>query len=505
MLKTRPIKLFFILIILLLIVFSNINLSKITKLEKSIAIEKLSIKNTYSYFDWRDAILDNQGYGVPGNGNGYDWTTSIKDQGEYCSSCTLFAIIGVLESIVKIKEEEPSLDLDFSEQQLLSCYDKNICEKGVDISDILRWIKNNNLEIISESCLRYNPNDIPPCPQNPVECNGYRTAIKDYTIIEDPVNEAIKDLLIEKGPLVVDMLSSNNFKNYDGGIYTKKLGLSSHAVIIVGYDDSQQCWICKNSWGKNWGEDKNGMSWKESSIGGGWFRISYKAAAIDNKVAYIEYDAGSMRSLIVDITTEKKYEKPSIPVDFQCFVAGGKSPYQYHWDFGDGTTSTEKNPIHSYSSIGEYEIILTVNDDDGEEENISKIFIIDNPPTNLNLDGPNSGNINKICYFNATSIDIDQHEIFYKFDWGDGLESDWIGPFESGDNCSLSHSWDKQKSYTVKVKAKDTYDIETDWKILEISMPRIKYLHKLSLKENLFNILLNRMENLQYFFQNICF
>lgn len=37
----------------------------------------------------------------------------------------------------------------------------------------------------------------------------------------------------------------------------------------------------------------------------------------------------------------------------------------YHWDFGNGTTSTEKTPVLSYSKCGIYPITLTVTGVDG--------------------------------------------------------------------------------------------------------------------------------------------
>jgi hypothetical protein len=33
------------------------------------------------------------------------------------------------------------------------------------------------------------------------------------------------------------------------------LPLSAHAVLIIGYDDSVGCFIARNSWGRDWGED----------------------------------------------------------------------------------------------------------------------------------------------------------------------------------------------------------------------------------------------------------
>jgi xanthomonalisin len=37
----------------------------------------------------------------------------------------------------------------------------------------------------------------------------------------------------------------------------------------------------------------------------------------------------------------------------------------WSWSFGDGATSSERNPIHAYPSKGEFEAALTVTDDGG--------------------------------------------------------------------------------------------------------------------------------------------
>jgi len=42
------------------------------------------------------------------------------------------------------------------------------------------------------------------------------------------------------------------------------------------------------------------------------------------------------------------------------FSSDGGSKLTYHWEFGDGTTSAEPNPEHTYTTSGEYQVFLNV-------------------------------------------------------------------------------------------------------------------------------------------------
>jgi TolA-binding protein len=52
-------------------------------------------------------------------------------------------------------------------------------------------------------------------------------------------------------------------------------------------------------------------------------------------------------------------------VFFNAEISGGFSPYNYKWDFGDKSTSTEESPVHAYSSSGKFSVSLTITDDKG--------------------------------------------------------------------------------------------------------------------------------------------
>ncbi len=77
--------------------------------------------------------------------------------------------------------------------------------------------------------------------------------------------------------------------------------------------------------------------------------------------------------------------------------------------------------------------------------------------------GPTVGETGVDYGFSTSTTDPEEDSIFYWFDWGDGTSSGWLGPYGSGDTCTASNSWSDPEAYDVKVKAKDTYDHESDW------------------------------------------
>ena len=52
----------------------------------------------------------------------------------------------------------------------------------------------------------------------------------------------------------------------------------------------------------------------------------------------------------------------------------------YSWDFGDGSSSSATNPEHSYTAAGDWQVTLTVADDDGTTDQSSQWITATNPP-----------------------------------------------------------------------------------------------------------------------------
>jgi hypothetical protein len=97
-----------------------------------------------------------------------------------------------------------------------------------------------------------------------------------------------------------------------------------------------------------------------------------------------------------------------------------------------------------------------------------------NPPSAPDIDGPTSGKEGKEYEYKFKSVDPEGDDIHYCIDWGDGSSEICIGPFPSGSTASARHTWTTQGTYTIKAKAKDIHDAESDWATLEVTIPKNK-------------------------------
>jgi hypothetical protein len=80
------------------------------------------------------------------------------------------------------------------------------------------------------------------------------------------------------------------------------------------------------------------------------------------------------------------------------------------------------------------------------------------PPT-----GPTQCTVGTTYDFTGVSTDPDGDDLYYKWDWGDGINTDWEGPYPSGIPISGNHSWYNGGSYEVKVKVKDPFGAMSEW------------------------------------------
>ena len=98
---------------------------------------------------------------------------------------------------------------------------------------------------------------------------------------------------------------------------------------------------------------------------------------------------------------------------------------------------------------------------------------VNRPPNKPNKpSGQTNGKAGTEYTYFTNTTDPDGDQVYYKWDWGDGSYSDWLGSYASGEEASASHTW-SQGSYNIKVKAKDIRGYESEWSDpLEVSMPK---------------------------------
>jgi len=85
--------------------------------------------------------------------------------------------------------------------------------------------------------------------------------------------------------------------------------------------------------------------------------------------------------------------------------------------------------------------------------------------------GETQGHYGESYEYTFVSNDPESQDIRYYIDWGDGSYEDWIGPYSSGQEITVSHIWAEENTYTIQAKAKDTLDVESQWGTLQVTMP----------------------------------
>ena len=87
-----------------------------------------------------------------------------------------------------------------------------------------------------------------------------------------------------------------------------------------------------------------------------------------------------------------------------------------------------------------------------------------NPPATPSTPSGTTSGYTGISYtYTTATTDPDGDSVYYFFDWGDGSNSGWIGPYTSGYSASASHIWSSSGTYHVRVKAKDVNNAESGW------------------------------------------
>jgi len=122
---------------------------------------------------------------------------------------------------------------------------------------------------------------------------------------------------------------------------------------------------------------------------------------------------------------------------------------------------------------GQFPLYVIVLDNAGNQGLFEKEIFIKNiyGPTIPEISGPTKSSPGKDLTYNIISYDPG-NTISYYIEWGDGESDDWFGSFDSGEEIQQSHSFDSTGTFIVKVKAKNQFDIESEWGTINVRMPK---------------------------------
>ncbi|HQK19814.1 MAG TPA: C1 family peptidase, partial [Polyangiaceae bacterium] len=194
------------------------------------------------------------------NVGGDDWMSPVRDQ-KSCGSCFVFGTLGALESQLKVIAANPWLDVDLSEQSVISCITLGSCANGGTAEEVGNRLKTHGVP--DEACYPYLAEE-GQCSNVCSDWKERRVRIDDWhmSIIPWSVPEIKKQLV--KTPVISQMQIYSDFYGYKSGVYSRSSSAKPdgwHVVTIVGWDDSDNSWIVRNSWGSKWGD-------------GGYFKIT---------------------------------------------------------------------------------------------------------------------------------------------------------------------------------------------------------------------------------------
>lgn len=124
------------------------------------------------------------------------------------------------------------------------------------------------------------------------------------------------------------------------------------------------------------------------------------------------------------------------------FSSSSEFTEEHAWEFGDGKTSSEKDPAHTYEKNGEYTVTLTAKNPNGSHKATQRLTISDLHPPVADFTFENKGK--GLVEFKSTST----HAKEYEWDFGNGKTSRVANP---------AHTYENNGEYNVSLTVKNEY------------------------------------------------
>lgn len=157
---------------------------------------------------------------------------------------------------------------------------------------------------------------------------------------------------------------------------------------------------------------------------------------------------------VADFTSDVTSGVAPLEVSFTDLSTGGE-PTSWVWIFGDGLTSTDPNPTHTYSGVGTYDVTLVVSNDGGSSQKTVEDMITVNTPST------------PVADFSATPRNgYEPMEVSFT-DLSTNGPASWSWNFGDGSTSALqnpSHNYTSDGIYTVSLTATNAGGGDTETK-----------------------------------------
>lgn len=141
--------------------------------------------------------------------------------------------------------------------------------------------------------------------------------------------------------------------------------------------------------------------------------------------------------------------------------SSGPGTLTYQWDFGNGNTSTDKNPVNIYNANGNFQVKLTTTSSYGCVSTIDSMIPVSTYATAMNI--PDSACVNQQVVFQNASA---PGAVFTLWDFGDGTQSTQLSPVKTYSNVN---------NYTVKLISKYADCADSVTKVIRIIKPQADF------------------------------
>lgn len=159
----------------------------------------------------------------------------------------------------------------------------------------------------------------------------------------------------------------------------------------------------------------------------------------------------------------------SQPVNF-VNQSGGQPPLTYAWEFGDGTTSTEKDPAHHYDEPGTYQVRLQVSNEYGESEATWSVTVGLPPTADVTL--PERVTAGQPLVAEAVG---DESVTELTWDMGDG---------RSYQGAQVNHTYRQSGEYYVTLTASNPYGATTVGRRVRVERGLLRFFLPFIVKSN---------------------